>query len=66
MKKSFFAFETAVFTVISAVFTMSAKHKANRLVLQEDGNLVAYSSEGIPVWWTNTNGAFSEGVFNIS
>lgn len=42
------------------------RHQAIRLVMQEDGNLVAYSADGKPVWWSKTNGAFGAGTFNIN
>lgn len=42
------------------------KHEAIRIVMQDDGNLVAYNSNGKPVWWSQTSGAYGVGTFNIT
>ncbi len=40
--------------------------EATSLVMQNDGNLVAYDSNGTPIWWSGTSGEYGNSIFNIS
>lgn len=39
-------------------------YKASKLIMQDDGNLVAYADNGKPVWWSQTNGAYGYSTFS--
>ena len=38
---------------------------ATSFVLQNDGNLVAYASNGTPIWWSGTQSEYGNSAFNI-
>lgn len=41
------------------------KDEATLLVLQNDGNLVAYSNNNTPIWWSGTSNEYGNSAFNI-